>query len=124
MNDYIKQVRGDVVDALTGIITTYDSFPPVDAPDFFGVVTQMTQTPSIDSSCGDSIDVVVDLDLYADYKLRGGNSTLDDYADSVIVAIYAITGYLNIRMNSTATNAVVLLNRTNYRRNINFTVTV
>jgi hypothetical protein len=106
---------------LEPFVTVTDSFAPEDGPDEFAVITQMRAVRVADSSCGDRWEVTADIDLYRDYKKRGGNSALDDLAGSVIAAIDAITGYFEVGLNSTSTNGLRVLDRTVYRRNVNYT---
>ena len=124
MSDVIKQVRLSIIEALETFVTVTDSFAPEDGPDEFAVITQMRGVRVSDSSCGDRWEVTADIDIYRDYKKRGGNSALDDLAGNVIAAIDAITGYFDITLNSTSTNGLRVLDRTVYRRNVNYTFTI
>ena len=124
MSDVIKPVRLSIIEALEPFVTVTDSFAPEGGPDEFAVITQMRAVRVSSSSCGDQWEVTADIDLYRDYKKRGGNSALDDLAGNVIAAIDAITGYFDVKLNSTSTNGLRVLDRTVYRRNVNYTFTV
>ena len=130
MTDQIKYIREAIIDSLAASdIIAYDAFAPDDAPAIFGVITQMTATHTPATNCGGQWSVLVDLDMYQDFGRRGGNLPLDDVANDVLTSIegsafQAITGFFEVRFNSTSTNAVFLINRYMYRRNFNFTVLV
>ena len=127
MTDPIRHIRQAVVDALSANITVYDSFAPDNAPEIFGIVTQITAQQNDDTTCGRLWSVLVDLDVYQDFGKRGGNLTIDTLADIVLTEINStlpVPYLFGVVLNSTSTNAVFIANRYMYRRNFNFTFTI
>ena len=121
MSDVIKQVRLSLVEAISPLVDVYDSFSPQVTAEQLAVITQMRAVRAADSSCCYRWEVTADIDVYQDFKSRGGNSALDDMSESIMYAIDVLDGYFDIKLNSTGTNGLRVLDRTMYRRNINYT---